>query len=212
MLAARSLQVLVVSFGSLAGAQIWLEQTGCTFNMVLDPQKKVEILVFNEFNSLELDTFEDGMFSTWRKRIFCVWVWSLFRIKHGGLLQVYRSFGLGSSYAHVMRFDCMLRYSEYEANDRNFPDFPSYLLGNIYQVDITFSWSSKCEFDGVRAMVLSSTIIGLFSRWEETFCWTKGERSSLVTAVKRHWTGRLWRTSFRPRTRQGIKRSRKAWL
>lgn len=149
MLAARSLQVLVVSFGCLAGAQIWLEQTGCTFNMVLDPQKKVEILVFNEFNSLELDTFEDGMFSTWRKRIFCVWVWSLFLIKHGGLLQVYRSFGLGSSYAHVMRFDCMLRYSEYEANDRNFPDFPSYLLGNIYQVDITFSWSSKCEFDGM---------------------------------------------------------------
>lgn len=58
MLAARSLQVLVVSFGSLEGAQIWLEQTGCAFNMVLDPEKKVHNLVFNQVNSLELCTFE----------------------------------------------------------------------------------------------------------------------------------------------------------
>lgn len=63
VLAARSLQVLVVSFGSLEGARIWLDQTGCTFNMVLDPQKKVEILVFNQINWLELGTFETTEFS-----------------------------------------------------------------------------------------------------------------------------------------------------
>uniref|UniRef100_A0A3B4WT94 Thioredoxin-like protein AAED1 n=1 Tax=Seriola lalandi dorsalis TaxID=1841481 RepID=A0A3B4WT94_SERLL len=55
---ARPLRVLVVSFGSLEGAQLWLEQTGCTFDMLLDPQRKI-----------------------------------------------YRSFGLGSSYAKVMKFD-----------------------------------------------------------------------------------------------------------
>lgn len=54
MLAAGSLRVLVVSFGGLEGTQIWLEQTGCTFDMVLDPQKKVEILVFSQSNSLQL--------------------------------------------------------------------------------------------------------------------------------------------------------------
>lgn len=63
-------------------------------------------------------------------------------------MQVYRSFGLGSSYADVMRFDCLLRYSEYEANGRNFPDFPSRLQGNIYQVPMCpFSCSSEWEFD-----------------------------------------------------------------
>lgn len=71
-------------------------------------------------------------------------------MKRGRPLQVYQSFGLGSSYADVMRFDCLLRYSEYEANGRNFPDFPSLLLGNIYQVPVcTFSRSSRCGSDGV---------------------------------------------------------------
>lgn len=46
VLAARSVQVLVVSFGGLEGAQVWLEQTGCTFNMVLDPQRQVGMCVY----------------------------------------------------------------------------------------------------------------------------------------------------------------------
>lgn len=49
-------------------------------------------------------------------------------------MQIYRSLGLGSSYADVMRFDCLLRYSEYEAAGRDFPDVPSRLLEDIYQV------------------------------------------------------------------------------
>uniref|UniRef100_A0A4W6ES13 Selenoprotein L n=1 Tax=Lates calcarifer TaxID=8187 RepID=A0A4W6ES13_LATCA len=87
VLEARSLQVLVVSFGSFEGAQLWLEQTGCTFDMLLDPQRKV-----------------------------------------------YRSFGLGSSYAKVMKFGCLLQYSEYGAVNRDFPDFPPRLLEDIYQM------------------------------------------------------------------------------
>ncbi|GLD49774.1 thioredoxin-like protein AAED1 [Lates japonicus] len=87
VLEARSLRVLVVSFGSFEGAQLWLEQTGCTFDMLLDPQRKV-----------------------------------------------YRSFGLGSSYAKVMKFGCLLQYSEYGAVNRDFPDFPPRLLEDIYQM------------------------------------------------------------------------------
>lgn len=86
-LEARSVRVLVVSFGGVEGAQVWREQTGCTFDMLLDPQRKV-----------------------------------------------YRSFGLGSSYAKVMKFGCLLQYSEYGAVDRDFPDVPPRLLEDIYQM------------------------------------------------------------------------------
>lgn len=41
LLEARSVRVLVVSFGCVEGAQLWLKQTGCTFEMLLDPQRKV---------------------------------------------------------------------------------------------------------------------------------------------------------------------------
>lgn len=41
LLEARSVQVMVVSFGSVEGAQLWLEQTGCTFEMLMDSQRKV---------------------------------------------------------------------------------------------------------------------------------------------------------------------------
>ncbi|KAI3364491.1 hypothetical protein L3Q82_011272, partial [Scortum barcoo] len=86
-LEARSTRVVVVAFGSVEGARLWLEQTGCTYDMLLDPQRKI-----------------------------------------------YRSFGLGSSYAKVMKFGCLLRYSEYEAAGRDFPDFPPRLLEDIYQL------------------------------------------------------------------------------
>lgn len=33
-----------------------------------------------------------------------------------------------------MKFSCLLRYSEYEAGDRDFPDVPSRLLEDIFQV------------------------------------------------------------------------------
>ncbi|KAM7396018.1 hypothetical protein PAMA_007345 [Pampus argenteus] len=81
------MRVLVVSFGSVVGARLWLEQTGCTFDMLLDPQRKI-----------------------------------------------YRSFGLGSSYAKVMKFSCLLQYGEYGAVDRDFPDIPPHLLEDIYQM------------------------------------------------------------------------------
>uniref|UniRef100_A0A668AAG4 Selenoprotein L n=2 Tax=Myripristis murdjan TaxID=586833 RepID=A0A668AAG4_9TELE len=84
---ARSLRVLVVSFGGVEGARLWLEQTGCTFTMLLDPQRKI-----------------------------------------------YRQFGLGSSYAKVMKFGYLLHYSEYVAVGRDFPDIPPRLLEDIYQM------------------------------------------------------------------------------
>lgn len=41
LLEAQSVRVVVVSFGCLEGAQVWLQQTGCKFNMLLDPQRQV---------------------------------------------------------------------------------------------------------------------------------------------------------------------------
>ncbi|CAG5928458.1 unnamed protein product [Menidia menidia] len=48
--------------------------------------------------------------------------------------KIYRSFGLGSSYAKVMRFGCLLQYSEFVAAGRDFPDVPPRLLEDIYQM------------------------------------------------------------------------------
>lgn len=87
LLEARSVRVLVISFSSLEGARVWLEQTGCSLTMLLDPQRKI-----------------------------------------------YRSFGLGSSYSKVMKFGCLLQYSEYGAVDRDFPDVPPRLLEDLYQM------------------------------------------------------------------------------
>lgn len=41
VLEARSVRVLLVVFGSAEGARLWLQQTGCSFGMVLDPQRKI---------------------------------------------------------------------------------------------------------------------------------------------------------------------------
>uniref|UniRef100_A0A3Q2PMY4 Uncharacterized protein n=1 Tax=Fundulus heteroclitus TaxID=8078 RepID=A0A3Q2PMY4_FUNHE len=87
LLEARSVRVVVVSFGRAEGAQLWLQETGCTFEMLLDSQR-----------------------------------------------QVYRSFGLGSSFSRVLKFGCLMRFSEYSVADRDFPDFPYRLLEDIYQV------------------------------------------------------------------------------
>lgn len=87
LLEARSVRVLIISFSVLEAAQVWLEQTGCRFPMLLDQQRAI-----------------------------------------------YRSFGLGSSFSKVMRFGCLLTYSEYGAADRDFPDVPSRLLEDLYQM------------------------------------------------------------------------------
>lgn len=84
---AQSVRVLIISFSVLEGAQIWLEQTGCKFPMLLDQQRTI-----------------------------------------------YRSFGLSSSYSKVMRFRCLLTYSEYGAVDRDLPDIPPRLLEDLYQM------------------------------------------------------------------------------
>lgn len=78
---------MVVSSGGVEGARVWLEQTGCTFPMLLDPQRTI-----------------------------------------------YRAFGLGSSYAKVLKFSFLLQAAEYQTTGRGFPDVPHRLLGNIYQM------------------------------------------------------------------------------
>lgn len=50
--------------------------------------------------------------------------------------QIYRNFGLGSSYAKVMKFGCLLQYSEYGIANKDFPDVPPRLLEDIYQVQM----------------------------------------------------------------------------
>lgn len=71
------------------------------------------------------------------------------------LPQIYKSFGLGSSCAKVMKFSCLLQYSEYGAVDRDFPDVPSRLLEDIYQVQmdntvktLTMRKYSMCRNEG----------------------------------------------------------------
>lgn len=97
-LEARSVKVVVVAFGAPKGARLWLQQTGCSLDLVLDPHRKI-----------------------------------------------YRSFGLISSCAKVMNFDSMLRYSEYQAADRSFPEFPMHMLEDIYQMggDFLLSGTNK---------------------------------------------------------------------
>uniref|UniRef100_A0A8C7JZE8 Uncharacterized protein n=2 Tax=Oncorhynchus TaxID=8016 RepID=A0A8C7JZE8_ONCKI len=41
LLDSQSARVLVVSFGCREGAQIWLDQTGCKYDMLLDPERKI---------------------------------------------------------------------------------------------------------------------------------------------------------------------------
>lgn len=47
---------------------------------------------------------------------------------------IYKNFGLGSSYSSVMKFDCLLTYSEYGAADRDLPDISAHLEEDIFQM------------------------------------------------------------------------------
>uniref|UniRef100_A0AAY5KNJ6 Selenoprotein L n=1 Tax=Esox lucius TaxID=8010 RepID=A0AAY5KNJ6_ESOLU len=87
LLDAHSVRVLVVSFGCREGGQLWLEQTGCKYNMLLDPERNV-----------------------------------------------YKAFGLGSSYTKVMSFRSLLKYAEYIVLGQEFPDIPPRFLEDLYQL------------------------------------------------------------------------------
>ncbi|KAI4892445.1 hypothetical protein NFI96_028548, partial [Prochilodus magdalenae] len=91
LLEAQSVQVLVVSYGSLEGAEFWLAQTGYGFDMVFDPERKV-----------------------------------------------YQAFSLGSSFAKVIKFDNMLRYSEFHVAKRSFPQVPSEFIDDLFQMGGNF--------------------------------------------------------------------------
>lgn len=50
------------------------------------------------------------------------------------LFQIYKAFGLGSSYSNVMNFDSLLQYAEYVVLGQEFPDIPPRFLEDFYQV------------------------------------------------------------------------------
>ncbi|CAL8392721.1 unnamed protein product [Gadus morhua 'NCC'] len=47
---------------------------------------------------------------------------------------IYRAFGLGSSYAKVLKFDFLLQMAECKVAGRELPDVPHSLLGDIWQM------------------------------------------------------------------------------
>ena len=55
------------------------------------------------------------------------------------MLQIYKAFGLGSSYAKVMKFNNMLQYSEYIVLQRAFPQVPPQFIDDLYQVNQNFN-------------------------------------------------------------------------
>lgn len=44
-----------------------------------------------------------------------------------------------------MKFSCLLQYSEYGAVNRDFPDVPTRLLGDIYQVQTQSQLNAACR-------------------------------------------------------------------
>uniref|UniRef100_A0A3Q0RQ52 Selenoprotein L n=1 Tax=Amphilophus citrinellus TaxID=61819 RepID=A0A3Q0RQ52_AMPCI len=86
-----NIQVVVVSFGCQEGASHWLQQTGCQYDMLLDPERKV-----------------------------------------------YGAFGLGASLKKVLNFSNMLIYSEYVANDMEFPQELPWIQDDMFQLGGNF--------------------------------------------------------------------------
>ncbi|KAJ8009059.1 hypothetical protein DPEC_G00084910 [Dallia pectoralis] len=47
---------------------------------------------------------------------------------------IYRGFGLGSSYSKVMSFQSLIKYAEYIVLGQEFPDIPPRFLEDLYQL------------------------------------------------------------------------------
>ncbi|XP_012777212.1 peroxiredoxin-like 2C isoform X1 [Maylandia zebra] len=88
---AHSVQVVVISFGCQEGASHWVEQTGCQYDMLLNPSRKM-----------------------------------------------YSAFGLGASLQKVLNFGNMLIYSEYVANDMEFPRELPWIQDDMFQLGGNF--------------------------------------------------------------------------
>ncbi|KAL3968576.1 C-type lectin domain family 4 member E [Sarotherodon galilaeus] len=88
---ADSVQVVVISFGCQEGASHWVQQTGCQYDMLLDPSRKI-----------------------------------------------YSAFGLGASLKKVLNFGNMLIYSEYVANDMEFPRELPWIQDDMFQLGGNF--------------------------------------------------------------------------
>lgn len=115
---AHSVQVVVVSFGRQEGATHWLKETGCRYDMLLDPDRKVR----GQHHAAEMQTtrFINCLID---KQAAC-WV-----------LQVYAAFGLEASVKKVLNFSNMLLYAEYVADNMEFPRGLPSLQDDMFQVN-----------------------------------------------------------------------------
>uniref|UniRef100_A0A669AXC8 Selenoprotein L n=1 Tax=Oreochromis niloticus TaxID=8128 RepID=A0A669AXC8_ORENI len=87
----KNIQVVVISFGCQEGASHWVKQTGCQYDMLLDPSRKI-----------------------------------------------YSAFGLGASLKKVLNFGNILIYSEYVANDMEFPRELPWIQDDMFQLGGNF--------------------------------------------------------------------------
>ena len=87
--------MVVVSFGQLRGAELWLEETGCVFDMYTDPEREVGAVV----------------------QIPKIYVSSL-SFMH---LQVYTAIGLGRSIRKTWGISAMCYYAKAMASGKNIP-------------------------------------------------------------------------------------------
>ena len=49
---AAGVRVVIISFGQIRGAEFWLEETGCVFDMLLDPARKVRVKGVRRFEKI----------------------------------------------------------------------------------------------------------------------------------------------------------------
>ncbi|XP_005477429.1 uncharacterized protein LOC102076080 isoform X4 [Oreochromis niloticus] len=123
---AHSVQVVVISFGCQEGASHWVKQTGCQYDMLLDPSRKI-----------------------------------------------YSAFGLGASLKKVLNFGNILIYSEYVANDMEFPRELPWIQDDMFQV-------IRIQYD----YFVQHIYIMNSKSWEATLFWTNMEGCCSLTAAR----------------------------
>ncbi|KAG7265013.1 hypothetical protein CRUP_038118, partial [Coryphaenoides rupestris] len=83
------------------------------------------------YNSIGVTSKADAE-STWAKSYHHVSVRN--EVENLLQLEIYRAFGLGLSYANVLKFDFLLQAAKDQIAGRDSPDIPRQLLGNVYQM------------------------------------------------------------------------------
>ena len=111
------MEVVVVSFGCEQGASHWLQETGCRYDMLLDPDRKVR----GQPHTMEVQNTR-FIVCLVDKQVVC------------RVLQMYTAFGLQASLKKVLNFSNMLLYAEYVADDMEFPRERPSIQDDMFQV------------------------------------------------------------------------------